>query len=116
MRRWIAAGAGSGKTESLVAQILDALSSGFAPGEILALTFTRAAAAELKQRVRVRLMAREAGGAAAIDIESLSVATFIPLPRGFCTKSSCAAATAWPSRCWMKSTGPMTPPRGCMIS
>ena len=83
MRRWIAAGAGSGKTESLVAQILDALDGGFAPGEILALTFTRAAAAELKQRVRVRLMAREAGGAAAVDIESLSVATFHAFAAGF---------------------------------
>ena len=83
MRRWIAAGAGSGKTESLVGEILAALDGGFAPGEILALTFTRAAAAELKQRVRVRLMARAATGAGAPDLDALTVTTFHAFAAGF---------------------------------
>lgn len=83
MRRWIAAGAGSGKTESLVGEILAALDGGFAPGEILALTFTRAAAAELKQRVRVRLMARAATGAVTPDLDALTVTTFHAFAAGF---------------------------------
>ena len=50
------AGAGAGKTLTLMKRIVHAVRSGaFAPGRILALTFTRNAAAELGQRVRAEL-------------------------------------------------------------
>jgi ATP-dependent helicase/nuclease subunit A len=66
---WIGAGAGSGKTERLVNEIVGLLRGvtpdgvplprSYKPCEILALTFTRAATLELRQRVRLKLL--EAG-------------------------------------------------------
>lgn len=57
---FVEAGAGSGKTESLVRRILELFAQGVAqPSEIAVITFTRKAAAELRQRVQVRL--EEAG-------------------------------------------------------
>lgn len=47
----IVAGAGSGKTRVFTARILHIVDSGYAPGRILAMTFTRAAAREIKQRL-----------------------------------------------------------------
>ncbi|MGZ5266677.1 MAG: UvrD-helicase domain-containing protein, partial [Caldimonas sp.] len=43
--------AGSGKTWMLVSRMLRALLEGAAPHEILAITFTRAAAGEMRQRL-----------------------------------------------------------------
>jgi DNA helicase-2/ATP-dependent DNA helicase PcrA len=52
----VVAGAGSGKTETMAARVLWLVANGFvAPGEILGLTFTRKAAGELAERIRVRL-------------------------------------------------------------
>ncbi len=48
----VAACAGSGKTWLLVSRILRLLLAGVAPGEILAITFTRAAAQEMTTRLR----------------------------------------------------------------
>lgn len=48
----VAACAGSGKTWLLVSRILRLLLAGVAPGEILAITFTRAAAQEMAARLR----------------------------------------------------------------
>lgn len=61
----ISAGAGSGKTYRLTQEMTELLTSGKArPGGIIATTFTKRAAAELRERVRVKLlregMAREA--------------------------------------------------------
>ena len=63
---WIGAGAGSGKTERLVNEIVGLLRGvapdgaplprQYQPNEILALTFTRAATLELRQRVRLKLL------------------------------------------------------------
>ena len=62
----ISAGAGSGKTYRLTLEMADLLTAGKArPEGIIATTFTKRAAAELKERVRVKLlregMTREAG-------------------------------------------------------
>lgn len=51
----VVAGAGSGKTESMARRIVRLVDNGAAPSEILALTFTNKAAAELAKRVRARL-------------------------------------------------------------
>ncbi len=51
----VTASAGSGKTWMLVTRILRLLLNGAEPGSILALTFTRKAAAEMQQRLSERL-------------------------------------------------------------
>ena len=53
----ISAGAGSGKTYRLTNEMVDLLISGdVRPSGIIATTFTRKAAAELQERVRVKLL------------------------------------------------------------
>ena len=51
----VTASAGSGKTYMLVTRIVRLLLEGAEPGSILALTFTRKAAAEMQQRLSERL-------------------------------------------------------------
>lgn len=51
----VAASAGSGKTWQLVSRIVRLLLAGAEPGSILALTFTRKAASEMRERVEARL-------------------------------------------------------------
>ncbi len=52
----ISAGAGSGKTYRLTQEMVRLLKSGVRPSGIIATTFTRKAAAELQERVRVKLL------------------------------------------------------------
>jgi ATP-dependent helicase/nuclease subunit A len=52
---WVSANAGSGKTHVLTARVLRLLLTGVAPQEILCLTYTKAAAAEMRKRVGERL-------------------------------------------------------------
>lgn len=52
---WVRANAGSGKTYVLTARVLRLLLSGARPEEILCLTYTKAAAAEMRSRVAERL-------------------------------------------------------------
>lgn len=52
----ISAGAGSGKTYRLTQEMVTLLQAGVRPGGIIATTFTRKAAAELQERVRVKLL------------------------------------------------------------
>jgi ATP-dependent helicase/nuclease subunit A len=54
--RIISAGAGSGKTFRLTSEMVDLLQKGVRPSGIIATTFTKKAAAELQERVRVRLL------------------------------------------------------------
>jgi ATP-dependent helicase/nuclease subunit A len=49
---WVSASAGSGKTKVLADRVLRLLLGGADPGRILCLTFTRAAAAEMQNRIR----------------------------------------------------------------
>ncbi|MAJ93704.1 MAG: hypothetical protein CBC23_001950, partial [Rhodospirillaceae bacterium TMED63] len=49
---WVSASAGSGKTKVLADRVLRLLLKGSLAGKILCLTFTRAAAAEMQNRIR----------------------------------------------------------------
>src|SRR3546814_18747682 len=60
---WVSASAGSGKTKVLVDRVLSLLLRGSAPGKILCLTFPKAAAAEMANRLSGEL----AGGVIADD-------------------------------------------------
>lgn len=53
---WIEASAGSGKTFTLSSLLVRILLEKHLPKQVVATTFTRAAAAELKQRIRMRLI------------------------------------------------------------
>jgi len=63
----VMAGAGSGKTRTIVARVVHLLRTGTEPGAILCLTFTRKAAREMKQRIE-----KEAGEIA----KKITVSTF----------------------------------------
>ena len=52
---WVSASAGSGKTKVLTDRVLRLLLSGYLPHKILCLTFTKAAAAEMQERVKSKL-------------------------------------------------------------
>ena len=52
---YVEAGAGTGKTYSLVERIVALLTGGVKIDEVIAITFTRAAASELRSRIRARL-------------------------------------------------------------
>lgn len=52
---WISASAGSGKTKLLTDRVLRLLLSGIAPSKILCLTYTKAAASEMMQRINAEL-------------------------------------------------------------
>jgi ATP-dependent helicase/nuclease subunit A len=52
---WLSASAGTGKTQVLTARVLRLLLAGVEPGAILCLTFTKAGATEMAQRIHARL-------------------------------------------------------------
>ena len=52
---WVAANAGSGKTHVLTQRVIRLLLAGARPSSILCLTYTKAAAAEMRQRLSDRL-------------------------------------------------------------
>lgn len=54
---WVTASAGSGKTKVLTERVLSLLLAGTRPEKILGLTFTKAAAAEMSNRIAARLAA-----------------------------------------------------------
>ena len=54
----VSAGAGSGKTAVLTTRVLHKLSLGIHMNELLILTFTKAAAAEMKERIRKKIKDR----------------------------------------------------------
>ena len=70
----ISAGAGSGKTYRLTAEMVDLLKKGVRASGIIATTFTQKAAAELQDRVRVRLL-REGLTEQADDLSNALIGT-----------------------------------------
>jgi ATP-dependent exoDNAse (exonuclease V) beta subunit len=71
----ISAGAGSGKTYRLTQEMSELLTSGQArPGGIIATTFTKRAAAELRERVRVKLL-REGMSKEANELKNALIGT-----------------------------------------
>ena len=64
---FVSANAGSGKTTTLVSRVARLLLGGTAPGAILCVTFTKAAASEMQSRLFARL-----GGWAVMDDDKLS--------------------------------------------
>lgn len=58
---FVEAGAGSGKTRALVDRVMALVAGGVDLEEIAAITFTEKAAAELRERIRLRLEAHAAG-------------------------------------------------------
>jgi ATP-dependent helicase/nuclease subunit A len=71
---WVAASAGTGKTKVLTDRVLALMLAGSAPSRILCLTFTKAAAAEMANRLNARLSnwATAQDGALAEDIQGLT--------------------------------------------
>jgi ATP-dependent helicase/nuclease subunit A len=70
---WVEASAGTGKTQVLTARVLRLLLGGTAPTRILCLTFTKAAAAEMRTRIadRLGLWAIAEEGRLSVDIAEL---------------------------------------------
>ena len=66
---WLAASAGTGKTKALTDRVLSLLLAGTEPSRILCLTFTRAAAAEMANRISDRLSAWALAADAALKEE-----------------------------------------------
>ncbi len=83
----LAAGAGSGKTSVLVERFVRAVrEDGIAPGRILAITFTERAAAELRERVRARLLELGGGEAARWPVSERPESAMIGTFHGFCAR------------------------------
>ena len=53
---YISAGAGSGKTTRIIAELVNAIKGGIRPSEIIMTTFTRAAAQEMRERAKAELL------------------------------------------------------------
>ena len=70
---WVSANAGTGKTRVLIDRISRLLLAGTPPGRILCLTFTKAAAAEMSNRLRERLGAWTLMADAALDDDLLKL-------------------------------------------
>ncbi len=70
---WVSASAGTGKTQVLTARVLRLLLAGAAPERLLCLTFTKAAAAEMQERIFARLTrwVRAADAELDADLEAL---------------------------------------------
>ncbi len=73
----VVAGAGSGKTETMAGRVVHLVANEILPPErILGLTFTRKAATELGERIRVRLNSLRRKGIGGHDEEPVSVWTY----------------------------------------
>ena len=70
---WVTASAGTGKTRVLTSRVLRLMLAGVAPGKILCITFTKAAAAEMLSRLLERLgkWVKEPDETLAEDLETL---------------------------------------------
>jgi ATP-dependent helicase/nuclease subunit A len=101
----IEACAGSGKTWLLVARLLKLLLlQGVAPAQIVAITFTRKAAQEMKQRLADMLDELHSGVHTGLDAKGATLLAAMTLPNDAATKSAieaawqrCRAQGEWPS-------------------
>lgn len=64
---WVTANAGTGKTKVLTDRVLRLLLTGVPPGRILCLTYTKAAAAEMRNRIGAKLSEWATAGEADLD-------------------------------------------------
>ncbi len=81
----VTAGAGSGKTFLLTERYLHLVGArGLSPLEIVATTFTRKAAAELKSRIRKRLQSAHLDAETVAELEAASIGTFDALAARVC--------------------------------
>ena len=76
----VSAGAGSGKTAVLSERVLTHLKNGVHIDELLILTFTNAAAAEMKQRIRKKIKDVEALKPELDKIDSAPKLPLMPIP------------------------------------
>jgi len=85
--RLLRASAGTGKTYQLVQAYIELVRDGRSPSEILAITFTRKAAQELRARIRRGLVQAGAGRAVVTELMHAPIANFhglaLQLLRGF---------------------------------
>jgi len=85
----IVAGAGAGKTKTIVHRIAHLIEEGISPSSILAVTFTNKAAGEMRERVRILLSERRGGLPLVSTFHSLGVRLLrefheeAGIPRGF---------------------------------
>lgn len=77
---WVSANAGSGKTHVLAQRVIRLLLNGTAPGRILCLTYTKAAAANMANRVLSILSRWASLDDAALDAELRRTDTVAPTP------------------------------------
>jgi superfamily I DNA/RNA helicase len=95
----ILAGAGSGKTRTLVFRIAHLVAQGVDPRKILAVTFTNRAAAEMRERV-AKMVGRDAKGVTLSTFHSLGArilrehGTLLGLPKDFAIYASADQAAA----------------------
>ena len=75
---WVSANAGSGKTHVLTQRVLRLLLAGVAPERLLCLTYTKAAAAEMRDRVGARLSAWALMEGKALDTDLRDLADVAP--------------------------------------
>ena len=80
----VTAGAGSGKTFLLSERYLELVGRGLSPLEIVATTFTRKAAAELKARVRARMRAPGLEPETIAELEAAQISTLDALAARVC--------------------------------
>ena len=78
---WVSANAGTGKTHVLTNRVLRLLVAGTAPERILCLTYTKAAAAEMSERVFSRLAAWVTADAAEIERQLQQLQLRPPTPQ-----------------------------------
>ena len=82
----VEAGAGSGKTSSLVRRIVALVASGVEIGAIAAIKYTERAAAELRPRLRTERRRAEAGAGSGAPVRGLrrraAVGALAPAPSG----------------------------------
>ena len=72
----VSAGAGSGKTAVLSERILEKVKSGVSIDSLLVLTFTEAAAFEMKERIKKKVKDNPSTSHLASDVDSAYITTF----------------------------------------